>query len=329
MSPWCLNVCVGRHKGSSCAELREKRPVAKAAFQVVVTRFTRRQWLAFAVSVCLAVAGIEAQTAIPLRIVSTSPNITETLFALGLGDRVVGVSTYCRYPEQVRSLPKVGTFLKPEPETIARLKPDLVYVHSGPNTIVAQLAALGLRTAVVDRGALPGVFSTIGQISAAAAVPERGDALVRDLQASLDRVRAAVTGRPARRVLVIVGRRTGTLTDMIAVGPGSYLHDLIGIAGGENVMGSVKLEYPRISMETVISLKPDVIVDVGEMGETPESSEQRRKVTESLWAKQRLVSAVSRGGVHAVVDEAFVVPGPRVVDVARRMAVWFHGVTVP
>jgi ABC-type Fe3+-hydroxamate transport system substrate-binding protein len=80
-------------------------------------------------------------------------------------------------------------------------------------------------------------------------------------------------------------------------------------------------------METVISMKPDVIIDVGEMGETPESSEQRRKVTESLWAKQRLVSAVSTGGVHAVVDEAFVVPGPRVVDVARTMAAWFHAVT--
>jgi iron complex transport system substrate-binding protein len=115
---------------------------------------------------------------------------------------------------------------------------------------------------------------------------------------------------------------------MIAVGPGSYLHDLIGLAGGENVMGGVKLEYPRISMETVISLKPDVIVDVGEMGETPASSEQRRNVTESLWATQRLVAAVSNGGVHAVVDEAFVVPGPRVVDVARTMAVWFHGVVV-
>ena len=93
-------------------------------------------------------------------------------------------------------------------------------------------------------------------------------------------------------------------------------------------MGTVKLEYPRISMETVISLKPDVLIDVGEMGETAESSEQRRQVTASLWAKQPLVAAVRNGRVHAVVDEAFVVPGPRVIDVARTMAAWFHGVTV-
>lgn len=289
---------------------------------------TRRWILASVAGLCLAAASVAAQTGtVPSRIVSTSPSITETLFALQLGDRVVGVSTYCRYPTQVLSLPKVGTFLKPEPETIARLKPDLVYVQAGPNTVATQLAALGLRTAVVDRGSLPSVFSTIRQISVAAGVPERGDALVQEIQSALNRLKTAVAGQPARRVLVIVGRRTGTLTDMIAVGPGSYLHDLIGIAGGENVMGSVTLEYPRISMETVISLKPDVIMDIGEMGETPADSERRRKVTESLWARQRLVAAVRTGGVHAVNDEAFVVPGPRVVDVARAMAGWFHGVT--
>lgn len=290
---------------------------------------TRRTFIAALAAICLSAMPARAQAPqIPARIVSTSPSITETLFALGLGDRVVGVSTYCRYPKDVLSLPKVGTFLKPEPETIARLKPDLVYVHAGPNNVVTQLAALGIRTAVVDRGSLAGVFSTIRQISAAAAVPERGDALVRDIEAVLDRVRSSVAGRPARKVLVIVGRRTGTLTDMIAVGPGSYLHDLIGIAGGVNALGAVKLEYPRISMETVITLAPDVIIDVGEMGETPADSERRRKMTESLWSKERLVAAVRAGGVHAVHDEAFVVPGPRVVDVARTMALWFHGVTV-
>jgi iron complex transport system substrate-binding protein len=291
---------------------------------------TRRRILATVTGLCLAAVRVGAQPApIPSRIVSTSPSITETLFALQLGDRVVGVSTYCRYPPEVRSLPKVGTFHKPEPETIARLQPSLVYVHAGPNNVVTQLAALGLRTAVVDRGALPSVFSNIRQISAAANVPERGDALVRQIQASLDRIKASVAGKPARRVLVIVGRRTGTLTDLIAVGPGSYLHDLIGIAGGENVLGSVTLEYPRISMETVISLKPDVIIDVGEMGETPADSERRGKVTESLWAKQPLVAAVRTGGIHAVNDEAFVVPGPRVVEATRAMAAWFHGVHTP
>jgi ABC-type hemin transport system substrate-binding protein len=208
----------------------------------------RRQVVAsMLAAMCLAVATAVAQApTVPARIVSTSPSITETLFALELGDRVVGVSTYCRYPREAQALPKVGTFLKPDAEVIARLKPELVFVHAGPNTVATQLGALGIRTAIVDRGTLPSVFSTIRQISAAAGVADRGDALVRDIQSELDRVKAAVAGRAPRKVLVIVGRRTGALTDIIAVGPGSYLNDLIGIAGGVNVMAGVKLEYPKI-----------------------------------------------------------------------------------
>jgi iron complex transport system substrate-binding protein len=292
----------------------------------VIARHVRRAF-AIALLVFLASAtGRSQPQEIPARIVSTSPSITETLFALGLGDRVVGVSTYCRYPPAVAALPKVGTFLKPDAETIARLKPDLVFVHKGPNNVLTQLGTLGIKTAVVDRGSLPSVFATIRQISTAANVADRGERLVSDLNAGLDRVKASVAGRTPRKVLIIVGRRTGTLTDIIAVGPGSYLDGIATIAGGSNVLASTTLEYPRISMETVISLAPDVIVDVGEMGESPADSDRRRQITEGLWRSQTLVKAVRDGGVHAVHDEAFVVPGPRIVEVARTMARWLHGV---
>lgn len=284
-----------------------------------------------AIAFACAVAAASVQG--PARIVSTSPSITETLFALGAGDRVVGVSNYCRYPAEVAALPKVGTFLKPVPEIIARLKPDLVFVHTGPNRTAEQLATLGIRTAVIDRGTLPSVFTTIRQIGAAAGVPDRADALVADITARLDRVKAAVADRPPRTVLIIVGRRTGTLSDIVAVGRDSYLNDLVTLAGGRNVLGETggglgKPEYPRISMETVISLAPDVIIDVGEMGESPADSARRRRITEDLWRRQTMVKAARDGGVRAVHDEAFVVPGPRVVVVAEAMAEWFHGVTV-
>jgi ABC-type Fe3+-hydroxamate transport system substrate-binding protein len=292
----------------------------------VIERHARGGFAVALLVLLASVAGWSQPRAIPARIVSTSPSITETLFALGLGDRVVGVSTYCRHPPAVAALPKVGTFLKPDAETIARLKPDLVFVHKGPNNVLAQLGALGSKTAVVDRGSLPEVFTTIREIAAAANVADRGERLASDLNAALDRVKASVAGRAPRKILIVVGRRTGTLTDIIAVGPGSYLHDIARIAGGTNVLASTKLEYPRISMETVIGLAPDVIVDVGEMGESPADSARRRQITEGLWRGQTLVKAVRDAGVHAVHDEAFVVPGPRIIEVASALAQWLHGV---
>ena len=111
------------HGSHSCEPLPEKDMMPTASSDRAVAA-----WCAPA-----SATGRSQPQAIPARIVSTSPSITETLFALGLGDRVVGVSTYCRYPPAVAALPKVGTFLKPDAETIARLKPDLVFVHKGPN----------------------------------------------------------------------------------------------------------------------------------------------------------------------------------------------------
>lgn len=291
-------------------------------------RFAACLCLALVTSVVALAQSRSAPAAVPARIVSTSPSVTETLFALGLGDRVVGVSTYCRYPADVAKLPKVGTFLRPNAEAIARLTPDLVFIHTGPNGTASQLASLGIKTAVVDRETLASVFTSIRAIGAAAGVPDRAERLNADLHAALDRVKASVAGRPPRKLLIVVGRRTGTLTDIVAVGPGSYLHDVATIAGGVNVLADVAVAYPRISMETVISLAPDVIIDVGEMGESPADSDQRRRVTEGLWQRQTMVKATRDGGVHATNDEAFVVPGPRIVDVARMMARWLHGVDV-
>jgi iron complex transport system substrate-binding protein len=265
--------------------------------------------------------------AVPARIVSTSPSITETLFALGLGDRVVGVSRYCRYPEAASRLPNVGTFLQPDAEVIARLRPDLAIVHAGPHQAARQLAALGIRVVTVEPRSLESVFATIGEIGRAAGVHDRADALVREIRGRLDRIRERAASRSPRKVLLIVGRRPGVLADMIGVGRESYLNDVIMLAGGTNNHDVPGLPaYPRISMETVLRVSPDVIIDGGNMGDTPEQREAVGAATLKLWKAQPLAAARA-GRVHTVVSDAFVVPGPRVVEVAETMAAWLHGVT--
>ena len=250
--------------------------------------------------------------------------MTETLFALGLGDRVVGVSRFCRYPAAVAALPKIGTFLRPDAELIARLRPDLVIMHESHTTTAERLKSLSIRYITVERGTLASVFSNIRDIGSATGAGDRAAALVRDLEQQLARVRQTVAGRPPKRVLIVVGRRTGALTDLVVAGHGTYLHELIGIAGGVNVLDDPKLpEYPRISLETVIRLKPDAIVDTADMGEQIDKSRIQR--TEALWAAQPLVKA-SGMRVHGVSEESFVTPGPRVIDVARQLARFLHGV---
>ena len=234
---------------------------------------------------------------IPARIVSTSPSITETLFALGLGDRVVGVSTFCRYPEAVRSLPKVGTVLKPEPEIIARLKPGPGVRPHGPNSAVAQLASLGIRTAVVDRGTLPSVFSTIRQIGAAAGVPARANGWLADIErrpwtgSRRGRGPAAAHGADHRRAPHRhADRHHRGRTGLVPARHRWHRRRR------RTCSRRARLEYPRISMETVISLAPDVIVDVGEMGESPADSERRRHDHRgACGARQTLVKAVREG----------------------------------
>jgi iron complex transport system substrate-binding protein len=133
-----------------------------------------------------------ASQAEPARIVSTSPSITETLFALGLGDRVVGVSQYCRFPPEVQKLPKVGTFLQPDPERIVALRPDLVVIHGVAGDLAKRLSTMHVTVVTVDEGTIASVFEAVRQIARAAGVPARGEALVADIQA----VRA-VRHRPA------------------------------------------------------------------------------------------------------------------------------------
>src|SRR5271170_7692935 len=118
----------------------------------------------------------------PKRIVSTFPSVTETVFALGAGDRVVGVSTYCRYPPAVLSLPKVGTYTKPDPEKIALLRPDMVIIQKTAAGLADRLSALGISHVEVKIGSLAEVYSMIRDIGGAVGLPDRAEKLCGEIR---------------------------------------------------------------------------------------------------------------------------------------------------
>jgi iron complex transport system substrate-binding protein len=256
----------------------------------------------------------------PQRIVSTSPSITETLFALGAGARVVAVSDYCHYPKEATKLPRIGSFLRPNAEVIARLKPDLVIIQKLPNNLLTSLQQLGLKVVEVDTGDLARNIETIRQIGRATGDDASAAKLVARIHADLDSMRRVSAAKPKRTALFIVGRNPGRLDGIVAVGSGSYLNELIAIAGGENVLARGSIAYPKVALETVVRLRPDVIIDMGEMADTTNVTDSRRKAVETLWRSRPEI----RSRVYAVASDIYVVPGPRMVDAARAIAGMLH-----
>ena len=266
-----------------------------------------------------------AAWAAPQRIVSTAPSFTETLYAMGAGERVVAVSTYCHYPAAVEKLPRIGTYLQPNVEAIARLKPDLVLVHAEQRAVVAQLAGLGIKTLALRNTTLEDTLGTIPLVGAAIGMKAQAAALEKSLRFRLATIAKRNEGKGARPLLFIVGRTPGRLDGMIAVGRGSYLNDLIRVAGGRNVLADSPVAYPTISVEGVVRLDPDVIVDMGDMAATVGITAEHKRAVEKLWAGQPAIRAVSNKRVHAVAADIFVVPGPRVVEAAEAFAAMLDG----
>jgi iron complex transport system substrate-binding protein len=263
--------------------------------------------------------GLPAQKR-PQRIVSTAPSITEALFALGLGSQVVGVSRFCNFPPEVRKLPKVGTYIKPDAEMIARLAPDLVILQRNSSEVIDRLNALHISFVEVPHGTLNDVFAGIQIIAKAAGVPERGAGLIDQIQGSLQAIQTKARALPSPRVLVIVDRRQGTLTDLIAVGPDNYVNQLLEIAGGSNVLAKPDLpQYPRISLETVVRENPDVIIDLSGAQESEAERRASRAATLSLWRQYTELAAVRNGHVYAGTSDALIVPGPRTAEAAQRL----------
>lgn len=273
------------------------------------------------VLILLAATALNAQ---PRRVVSTAPSFTETMFALGAGDRVVGVSTYCHFPASVKALPKVGTYLKPNMEAIVRLKPDLVLVHAEHQNEVKQLQSLGIATLPLNNTSLNDTLATIRQIGAKLGIAGKATALEADLRARLDALRKQSAGLQPRKILFIVGRTPGRLDGMIAVGKGSFLNELMVIAGGRNVLADSPVTYPRISLEAVLRLNPDVIVDMGDMAETTGVTDAHKQSVVALWRQNPALLAVKQKRVFAVAADIFVVPGPRLVEAAQAFFEMMH-----
>jgi iron complex transport system substrate-binding protein len=265
-----------------------------------------------------------ASMAQPHRIVSTAPSITEMLYALGLGDRVVGVTTFCHYPPEATRKPKIGNYLRPDVEAVLALRPDLVIAEKSMVRQAVSLPRLKLNVLEVDDATIAGIRDSLRTIGRATGTQARADILAAEIQSGLEAVRQRTLRLSRPRAMFVVGRTPGRIEDLIAAGGSSYLDELVRIAGGENVFHDAAAAYPKVGLEEVLARDPDVIIDMGEMAQTVGVTEQDKRAVVSLWRHYPSLSAVKRNRVFAVASDIFVVPGPRVVQAARQIAAMLH-----
>lgn len=247
------------------------------------------------------------------RIVSLAPSITETLFALGAGPEVVGVSEYCDYPAATKSLPKVGTFLTPNVEMIAGLRPTLVIGLRTSSNLreIRAIKAMGCATLMVSDDSIDEIQQTILRIGDRINRAGEAQELVRNISSRIDSVRARLARVAPRKVLMVVGHQP-----LVAVGQDTYLDELLKIAGGINIADSAGQQWPQLSIEYVIDAAPDVIVD-GRMGTDPASPN-------GYWSRYRLIPAVRSHNVYGYPQDLMLHPGPRVWQALDLLARLIH-----
>jgi iron complex transport system substrate-binding protein len=249
----------------------------------------------------------------PQRIVSLAPNHTEVLYALGLGDRVVGVTEYCNYPPEAVEKPKVGDFVNADLELIVGLEPDLVLattMHMAET--VPALQDQGVVVFVLDPQSVASVLKEIRVLGQITGQEAAADALISDMQARIDAVQETVTAAPRLKVFWELG------PELFTVGPGTFVDDLIGLAGGENVAADAAAPWPQLSVEAIILKDPDVIVLADHnYGQTVEMVRERPG-----WED---IAAVREGRVIEISNDDIVSrPGPRLVEGLEFLARALH-----
>jgi iron complex transport system substrate-binding protein len=235
----------------------------------------------------------------PRRIVSVSPSITEILYGIGAFDRVVAVTDYCLYPPQAKSLPKVGGWATPSLERIAGFHPDLVALSDAQAAFLEMpLAQLGVPTTIARSQTIQDAYDAIGTLGRATGNEAQAARLTAEVKTTLNAVRQRTATLQHPSVICIVDRTPGTLRDLYAVTGGSYLAELISIAGGTPAGGSSRLGYGKISKEALVTINPEIILDI-----EPTSQTNAGAHPEAAWQELPEISAVRHGRVYVVRDE--------------------------
>ena len=265
-------------------------------------------WLLVVVAVSLTMA--RQDTAAPKRVVSLIPAVTEMIFALGAGDRVVGVSSFDRFPPEVAAIPKVGALLDPDLERILSLKPELVVLYHTQVDLRRQLERAKVPVYVYGHAGLPDVTSTLRNVGARIGLASRAAALATEIEVGIDAIRKESARQPKPRTLIVFDRENYALRGIYASGGVGFVHDMATAAGADNIFADMKREAVQATTELILARRPEVIVEL--RGDPIGAVEEKKEI--AVWNQLASVPAVANHRVHIIADPRTVIPGPRVVE---------------
>jgi len=241
----------------------------------------------------------------PLRIVSMAPNLTEILFALGLDERIVGVTQDSDYPPPALTKPRVGTFWQPSIEAVIATRPDLVVTlaFQQHRELTRRLRRIGYDCLAVDIVKIDDLFSAIAAIGEATAANEQAQQLSRHIKTQVQRFQEATAGLPKVKVLWVVQR------EPLRIAPrDTFINEMIELAGGENAVGPTLRNYPPIGAEQVIAAAPQVII---EPVMVPRSPDTQRRQAFAYWQRFANVPAVANKRIYVIDGDVVSRLGPR------------------
>ena len=272
--------------------------------------------LAIAASLLLAVLA-SAQSR-PQRIVSIVPSVTEMLFAMDAGARVVGVGNFDRFPPEATTRVKVGGLIDPDIERIIALKPDLVVVYGTQADLRTQMERAQIPIFLYQHAGLPDITATIRELGARVGSAKESASLADRIDAEIAEVKRRVATRPRPRTLLIFGRDAETLRGIYASGGIGFLHDMLEAAGGINVFADVKRQSIQTTSELAVARAPEVIVEIGV--DTASSSARNLRAWDALSS----IPAVRTKRIYELRGDGMMNPGPRISTSVRRLAEVLH-----
>jgi iron complex transport system substrate-binding protein len=259
-----------------------------------------------------------AATATPQRIVSLTPDTTEILFALGLGEKVVGVSAYSDYPPEAAKKPVVGTYWEPDVEAVIALKPDLILgERSSKNGVLRRFERIGYRTASLKLDTIADLYAAITTVADCTGQVAEGQRLSADLRARFQAISDAVAGRPRPKVLWVVQAEP-----LRVAGQGTFVNEMIELAGGVNAVGRTSMAYPPVGVEQVLAAGVDVIIQPAMVGVTSIADQQAQAL--ARWGDWPTIPAVRNKAIYVIPPDTVSRLGPRIPDGVGLVASLLH-----